>query len=220
MQIVLGSRSPRRRQLLESVVSADHLLVCPPQDSDEQGFEGLSDYQAVRQRLLAVVQRKMTQVIHQLYPDRRLPKGSCVITADTIVVVNDRSAGTLVLGQPRSENWESEVRDWMLRLYSANTHEVWTGIQVACGNRSHEEIVTTKVTFCELSPSLVDRYIATQESVGKAGGYAVQGKAATFVETIDGSLSNIIGLPVMEVVRAMESLGVQIPEFDSEAGDN
>ncbi|MCH2209770.1 MAG: Maf family protein [Fuerstiella sp.] len=221
VQFVLGSRSPRRRQLFESVVSADHLVVCPPQDSNEQGFDDLSDPQAIQQRLLAVVRRKMTQVIQQLNPNYELPvQGNCVITADTIVVVNDPGFGTLVLGQPCPENWQSEVRDWMLRLYSKSTHEVWTGFRVTFGNRSHEEIVRTTVSFCELTPSVVDHYIATQESIGKAGGYAVQGQAAIFVEAIDGSLSNIIGLPMMEVVRAIESLGVPVPNFCWKSGDS
>jgi len=134
----------------------------------------------------------------------------CCVTADTVVVVPDHQHGLVVLGQPREPSWQDEVRDWMLRLYSATTHEVWTGFQVVYGNQTHEEIVVSKVRFCELTPAMVEHYIATGESIGKAGGYAVQGAAAAFVEAIDGSLANIIGLPVIDVLQAMESMALDI----------
>lgn len=211
MQFVLGSRSPRRRELLESVVGADDLLVCPPLNSEEEGFEGLSDHSAIRQRLSGIVRAKMDQVLHQLPPTSPVSSEQrCQITADTIVVADDLHGRQLVLGQPHPDNWRSEVRDWMLRLYSARTHEVWTGIRVTCGDRAVDQIVTSKVRFCRLTSALVDHYIATEESVDKAGGYAVQGTAAAFVEAMDGSLTNIIGLPLMELIQSMESIGIQV----------
>ncbi|MEO2035392.1 MAG: Maf family protein [Planctomycetaceae bacterium] len=219
MQIVLGSRSPRRRELLESVVGVGRLTVHPPLQSDEQGFENLTDRTAIRQRLTSIVDTKMAQVMSELAPVRpSVSAECCLVTADTIVVVDDQCAGTRVLGQPGSDHWRSEVRDWMLRFYSAGTHEVWTGFRLTCGERAHEQIVTTQVRFCKLNESLVDRYLATEESVGKAGGYAIQGAAAAFVEGIKGSLTNVIGLPLMEVVRAMESIGVQIPDVERQTG--
>ncbi len=221
MQYVLGSRSARRRQLLESVIGLNQLFVCPPLNSEEEGFEGLSSRPAIRRRLSSIVRAKMDQVVNQHVPELSLlPEETCFITADTIVVADDPCAGPLVLGQPQPDNWRSVVRDWMLRIYSAGTHEVWTGIRVARGGRSQDRIVTSKVRFCKLTAALVDHYISTEESIGKAGGYAIQGAAAAFVEAIDGSLTNIIGLPLMEVVQAMESIG--IPVFDGQvrnAGD-
>lgn len=211
MQFVLGSRSPRRRELLQPIVGVDCLTIHPPLCSDEQGFEGLAAAASIRNRLTSIVQSKTAQVIRQLFPEQSaVPEDCCLITADTIVVVEDPDSGNVVLGQPAADHWQAEVREWMLRLYSARTHEIWTGFQLSSGGRSHDQIVTTQVSFCKLTEDLVDRYLATEESVGKAGGYAIQGAAAAFVEGIEGSLSNVIGLPVMEVVGAMESMGIEL----------
>jgi len=211
MQFVLGSRSPRRRELLEPFVGAKRLLVRPPANSNEEGFDGLHEEASIRERLNCIVRVKMEDVTTQVQSE--FPASSnpvCCVTADTVVVATDSQHGLVVLGQPRQPSWQVDVRDWMLQLYSATTHEVWTGFQVVYGEQTHEEIVVSKVRFCELTPEMVERYVATGESIGKAGGYAVQGAAAAFVEGIDGSLTNIIGLPVSEVLRAMESMALDI----------
>jgi septum formation protein len=211
MQFVLGSRSPRRRELLDSFVGAERLLVWPPTNSAEEGFDGLHDDASIRERLNRVVRAKMGNVVTQVQSEfAASAKTVCSIAADTVVVAEDPQFGLVVLGQPSEPSWQDDVRDWMLRLYSDTTHEVWTGFQVVCGDQTHEEIVVSKVRFCELTPAIVERYVATGESVGKAGGYAVQGAAAAFVEAIDGSLTNIIGLPVIEVMQAMESMAVDV----------
>ncbi len=212
MLFILGSRSPRRRELLQSVVGADRLQVQAPANSEEEGFDGLSDRESIRERLLRIVQTKTDNVVACLADEAPMAPSSpaCLITADTIVVAEDRQQGTVVLGQPRAEDWQSEVKDWMLRLYSGTSHEVWTGFQIVCGQQSCQQIVTSTVHFCPLTEALVDGYLATEESIGKAGGYAIQGAAAAFVNRIEGSLSNIIGLPVMEVVQALDALGIPL----------
>lgn len=215
MQFVLGSRSPRRRELLESFIGAERLLVRPPADSDEEGFDHLHDNASIRERLKHIVRVKMEDVGTQIQSEFAASANTvCCVTADTVVVAADSQHGLVVLGQPRQPSWQVDVRDWMLHLYSATTHEVWTAFQVKYGEQIYEEIVVSKVRFCELTPAMVERYIATGESIGKAGGYAVQGAAAAFVEGIDGSLTNIIGLPVTEVLRAMEfmALNIGMPE--------
>lgn len=211
MTLVLGSRSPRRSELMEPIVGVDRLLVRPPTDSEEEGFDGLHDEQAIRDRLHQIVRTKMGNVQKQVGNDSSVEHPACCLTADTIVVAQDPQAGTVVLGQPNPDHWQAEVRDWMLRLYSGTTHQVWTGFRIECDDAFREEIVSTEVRFCALSPELVDWYVSTGESVGKAGGYAVQGAAATFVEAIEGSLTNIIGLPVLEVTQALQSLGYNVP---------
>ncbi len=211
MRFVLGSRSPRRRELLQSVVGAERLIVRPPTNSDEEGLQGLHDEASIRERLNRIVQAKMQNVAASVQSEFEAGANSvCVITADTIVVAQDPRLGPVVLGQPAAPAWQDDVRDWMLRLYSATTHEVWTGFQLRFGDQSHDQIVISKVGFCQLTSVMVERYIVTGESIGKAGGYAVQGAAAAFVESIEGSLTNIIGLPVIEVTRAMESMGIDV----------
>jgi septum formation protein len=210
MPVVLGSRSPRRRELLEPVVGKDQLLVCPPGDSEELGFHDLHNSEAIHLRLRQIVQTKMDDVTRQVRND--CPADTvCCVTADTIVVARDPQSGIVVLGQPDEDSWQEQVRDWMLRLYSGTTHEVWTGWQVANHEHSLDGIVCTKVQFCEITPRMVDWYVTTGESIGKAGGYAIQGAAAAFVDAIDGSLTNIIGLPVLEVTRALQSFYGDIP---------
>jgi septum formation protein len=158
------------------------------------------------------LQTKLDDVQHQVRADESLaPQNNWCIVADTIVVAQNPQAGTVVLGQPDASDWRAQVRDWMLRLYSGRTHEVWTGFQVSCDGETVESVVRTVVRFCEVTPPMADWYVSTGESVGKAGGYAVQGAAAAFVTAIEGSLTNIIGLPVLEVTQALQSLGCRVP---------
>jgi len=218
MPIILGSRSPRRRELLGSIVGAESLHVRPPLDSDEQGFAGLHDAESIQERLRQIVQTKLDDVQQQVQADASLAtQNTWCVVADTIVVAQDPQAGTVVLGQPDASDWQGQVRDWMLRLYSGGTHEVWTGFQLAGGGKSVMSVVRTVVRFCQITPDMADWYLSTGESVGKAGGYAVQGAAAAFVTAIDGSLTNIIGLPVLEVTHALQSLGCRVP---ATAGSN
>jgi len=213
MLFILGSRSPRRRELLESILGPDRLLIRPPGDSQETGFDSLNDAGQIEQRLCAIVDAKMQGVVGQVSKDAALAaQQCCIITADTIVVATDPAIGTVVLGQPDPEHWQVEVSDWMLRLYSETTHEVWTGFQIVCGDRQASSVVRTQVGFHQLTSDLVSRYLATGESPGKAGGYAIQGAAAAFVNRIDGSLTNVIGLPLMEVLQAMTTMGLRLPD--------
>lgn len=209
MSFVLGSGSPRRRELLEPLVGPGRLSVRAP-TGDEEGFEGLQEPDAIRHRLHRIVRTKMENVLQQLADE--IPSAAepiCCVAADTIVVAGEATSSRVVLGKPNPERWEQDVRDWMLQLYSGTTHEVWTGFQIVHNGDVHEQIVTTRVGFCSLTPELVDWYLSTGESVGKAGGYAIQGAAAAFVTSVEGSLTNIIGLPVLEVVQALDRLGIR-----------
>ena len=80
-----------------------------------------------------------------------------------------------------------------------------------------EFIVKSCVTFCDVSDALIEWYLSTNESVGKAGGYAIQANAAAFVSQFTGSLTNIIGLPLLEVIDAMQALGWQLPVHETKA---
>ncbi len=216
MRIVLGSRSPRRCDLLRPLLPSGRFLVRPPESADEQGFEGLHDREQIQQRLMSVVRAKMTAVQRQVRAEFGAADTVCCITADTIVVARDADARTVVLGQPDPQNWPDNVRCW-LQWYSGTTHEVWTGFQVRCEDRFVEDVVRTVVRFRRLSPELIETYLRTDESRGKAGGYGIQGTAAMFVDGIDGSLTSVIGLPVAEVMQALRTLGVPILPSDGES---
>jgi septum formation protein len=128
---------------------------------------------------------------------------STLLVADTIVV----SPGGLVLGKPTSNE---EARAMLERL-AGTTHEVTTCFVLSTGvpnaPPAHVQSVATRVTFRALIGDEARSYAASGEGRDKAGGYAVQGKAAAFVERIEGSYTNVVGLPLCEVVMAMRKLG-------------
>jgi septum formation protein len=126
-----------------------------------------------------------------------------VLVADTVVIAPDGS----ILGKPVDAH---DARSMLVRL-AGNTHEVRTrfllGEPDKGGHVSHAETVTTRVTFRAVTHDEAQAYAAMGEGRDKAGGYAVQGRAATFVERIEGSYTNVVGLPLCQVVVAMRVLG-------------
>lgn len=209
MQIILGSQSPRRRELLSDIIGESRLKVIPPSSDDEPGFTGLSELEEIEERLRLVVQCKARDVVGQI---QNFPESEdfCVICADTIVVATDTVGDWAVLGKPPVDNWRSVVRDWFRTHYNGRPHEVWSGVRIETPAGVEEFVVKTQVRMCDLTEDLIDWYISTEESIGKAGGYGIQGRAAVLINGLDGSLSNVIGLPVVEVVNSLQRLGVTL----------
>lgn len=131
---------------------------------------------------------------------RGLDSGSVVIGADTIVVVDD-----IVLGKPMDELDAAR----MLALLSGREHHVLTAFSILRPREEllHAEIVRTAVRVSELAASDIEGYIKTGEPMDKAGAYGIQGIGAFMVEGIAGSYTNVVGLPVPEVLRALTKLG-------------
>ncbi len=207
-RIVLGSRSPRRLELLSLIVPRERIDVRPPRASDEAGFAGLTTRPEIELRLAEIARAKNADVRQQLDPP-----GCAVLTADTVIVGRADDGTLAVLGQPPAdESWRPTVRDWFRRYYFGRTHTALTAVCVATpAGRRTERIATSSVTFCAPDEELLEWYLSTEEPRGKAGGYALQGAGSAFVERVEGSLSNVVGLPVREV---REMLGVEI-EFSS-----
>lgn len=191
--LLLGSRSPRRLEILRTVgLPVEPFLV----DVDEQLLAGeRPDAMATR-----LARQKGAAVLYALNRQELPVDGRWVLCADTIVHI-----GGELMGKPRDED---DARR-MLRLLSGRTHHVTTGFVVhgadAFDAPAYAE--TTAVTFRALSEDEVRRYVATGEGVDKAGGYAVQGLASAFVERIEGSYHNVVGLPVHRVVEVLLRLG-------------
>lgn len=206
--IVLGSRSPRRRELLGSMTGIDHLYILPPSNAAEPGFDSLTTDAQIRERLLDIVTLKHQDVCRQLpqQPWYSVKRPPIVVVADTTVVTGPADGQRQVLGQPNSEHWQSEVREWLQSRLSGTTHEVWTAVLVSLGNQVRQAVVRSRVTFASISDADLDWYLSTNESPGKAGGYAIQGFAAAFVTHLDGSLTNVIGLPLLETMALIQSL--------------
>ena len=208
--IVLASRSPRRKDLLESIVGADLLRVVPPLSELESGFDDVTDFAGIESRLTEIVRRKHADVRHQLTCESmNAAAHSFIVAADTIVLVAHADGRRIVLGQPSETDWQPEVREWFRCWLSGRRHEVWTGVSVSRGTNVQEFIVRSMVRFVTVSDDMLDWYLSTGESLGKAGGYAIQGHAAVFVDELRGSLTNVIGLPVLEVQESLREIGWQ-----------
>lgn len=179
-RLVLASGSPRRKMLLESA-GLDFDVV--PADIDETPLDGESPTEYV----LRVAAEKAEEVGG---PDR------VVLAADTTVEAEGR-----ILAKPVDD---VDARR-MLRLLSGNVHRVHTGIAVAVGGSIQQRLVTTAVHFVDLTPEVIDWYVATGEPHDKAGAYAIQGRAAAFVESVHGSVTNVVGLPLAETLDLLRS---------------
>jgi septum formation protein len=183
-RLVLASASPRRAALLESV----HLgFEVRPPDIDESPLDGEDPVAYVRR----LSQEKAAAVVG---PDDR--SGVIVLAADTTVAL-----GRVILGKPDDDD---AARD-MLRRLSGRTHQVLTGVTLHSDDDVSTIAVSTDVRFAPLDDAVVEWYVALGEGADKAGGYALQGAGAALVERIDGSVSNVIGLPLAETIGLLHS---------------
>lgn len=209
LRVILGSRSPRRQELMRSVIPSELLTVLPPANPEEPGFEGLTTDADIAERLLEIVRLKHRLVEQQSLtanlksPDQSPP---VIVAADTTVIAGEKDGARVVLGQPGEQDWRSDVAHWLASFLSGRTHQVWTAIRVSQGPTIRELIVRSAVTFISLSDEQIQWYLSVGESPGKAGGYAIQGFASVFVQSVQGSLTNIIGLPLSEVVQLMDKV--------------
>jgi septum formation protein len=188
--VVLASASPRRRELLERMGLRLHI---EPADVDEAPLLG----EAPRAYVQRVAGEKQRAVAERL-DGRGALAGLPVLAADTSVVL-----GALILGKPADP---AEAED-MLRRLSGRRHEVLTAYRAGRGERVAERVVATAVTFRLLDPAEIAAYVASGEWQGKAGGYAIQGIASAFCTDLRGSLTNVIGLPLAEVLADLRALG-------------
>lgn len=185
--LILASSSPRRQELL-SLLGISLRIV--PSEIDEILLKGELPEEYVHR--LAITK---AQQVAEKFPD------SWVLAADTIVVINGE-----VLEKPKDVR-EAEA---MLKKLSAQEHRVITGyciLQIQAGKK-RERVVSSLVKFKRLSDKEICWYINTGEPFDKAGGYAVQGKAAFMIKEIKGSYTNVVGLPLCEVIEDMQELGV------------
>lgn len=188
VRLILASQSPRRAELL---AAAGFEFDVQAAEIDERRLPG----EDPRTFVTRVAADKAAAVA-------RLSPGRVVVGADTAVVIDDH-----VLGKPADDREAAE----MLRLLSGRTHDVLTGIAVRQGDRELAEAARTRVRFLPLSAKEIAWYVATGEPRDKAGAYAIQGLASRFVDWIEGSYSNVMGLPVASLYRLLQALGVGGP---------
>ena len=186
-QIILASESPRRRRLLKQ---AGLEFTVIPSSFDEDTVPVCSPETYVR-----ILAQAKADDVSKRFPD------SWVIAADTVVLIDG-----LILAKPSSPR---EARCMLLRL-SGRTHRVYTGFTICQRNgaRSHSQVVKTDVLFKDLTEDEIEWYVHTGESFDKAGGYAIQGLGTFLVSSITGSYTNVVGLPVSEVIGFLIKEGV------------
>ena len=195
MKLVLASASPRRLQLLERVGLTPDLLN--PADVDE-----LPHKRETPRALSIRLAREKAEHARMMPLVREMGPNAFILAADTVV-----GLGRRIL--PKAET-EDEARD-CLSLLSGRSHWVYSTVcLIAPGNRISTRCVETKLRFKRLSREDVDSYIASGEWRGKAGGYAIQGRAEAFVRMLTGSHSAVIGLPLYETVHLLEGAGYPV----------
>ncbi len=199
--LVLGSGSPRRREILESL-GVPFVVVVADADESVRVGESAAAY------LERVAVAKLDGVCAKLADASATEGGAVVLVADTSVIVDGA-----ILGKPR----DGADGLAMLERLAARTHEVHTrfvlgmsGQRAAARAPLHAETVVTQVTFRPLAPGEARAYVASGEGRDKAGGYAVQGLGASFTQRIDGSYTNVVGLPACELAVALRSLGLRL----------
>jgi septum formation protein len=181
--LVLASASPRRADLLEA---AGIDFTVAPVDVDESIVTGEPPEAYVRRVALAKVRDGI-----------RRNSGKLILAADTAVVIDAH-----ILGKPDSPD---DARS-MLKLLAGRVHEVLTGVALADGQREVIEVERTRVRFLMLSDAEIEWYVASGEPDGKAGAYAIQGRASRFIDWIEGSYTNVVGLPVATVHRLLAAI--------------
>ncbi|MGA0332923.1 MAG: Maf family protein [Kiritimatiellia bacterium] len=181
MKLILASASPRRAELLQS--AGIEFEVCPA-EVDEGSGPGESP-----EDLVCRLSREKAEAVGARFPD------AVVLAADTVVVFDEK-----IYGKPSSAGEAAA----MLADLSGDMHEVMTGFTLLRpGRPPFTDRVTTLVSFRELSEAEIRNYVASGEPMDKAGAYGIQGGAAGFVSRIEGSYSNVVGLPLAEVIQQL-----------------
>jgi septum formation protein len=183
--LILASASPRRKRLLAQVGLPFRSMSS---HVPEHGFSGAPAAASI------VLAEKKARQVHPGTPS------AWTLGADTIVTIDDKT-----LGKPK----DAKEASHMLSLLSGREHRVITGFCVLnpSGIVAHSEAVITRVRIKELTAQEIESYISTHEPYGKAGSYAIQGIGSFMVESISGSYSNVVGLPLCALIKALVTVG-------------
>ncbi|WP_431096314.1 Maf family protein [Polaromonas aquatica] len=196
--IYLASQSPRRRQLLEQL-GVRHELLLADAEEDAESLEALFKNEAPAAYVQRVTGLKLDAAVARM-KRRKLPPAP-ILCSDTTVAM-----GRVIYGKP--DDAKDAAR--MLGELSGGTHRVLTAVAVQAGRRRFEALSTSRVSFDELTPAEIRRYVASGEPMGKAGAYAVQGRVAMHISRIDGSYSGIMGLPLRETALLLKAAGIRL----------
>ncbi len=185
MRLILASASPRRVELLAQIGIVPDAII--PADIDETPLKA-----ELPRAYVARISGAKAEAISD---------NGLILAADTVVAVGRR-----ILGKPEN----ATEAEGFLRLLSGRRHRVITGIALRLGDKSRAKQVQTAVRFKHLSEAEIAAYLASREWQGKAGGYAIQGMASAFIPWINGSYSNVVGLPLAETTNLLAGAGYSL----------
>lgn len=196
--IYLASQSPRRAQLLDQLGVRHELLLAQP-DEDSEALEVVHAGESPTAYVQRVTDLKLDAAVAR-WEQRRLPPAP-ILCADTTVAL-----GRTILGKPE----DAADAKRMLAMLSGHTHRVMTAIALQYGAERRALLNVSHVRFAPIDTEQIVAYIETGEPLGKAGAYAIQGRAAAFIEHISGSHSGIMGLPMFETARLLRQAGFRL----------
>lgn len=209
--IYLASQSPRRQELLTQIGVKFQLLLADPSEDAESLEIQLPNEAALvyvkrvtLAKLEAAKQRLLTKQLKQTLPS------APILCADTTVALMLEDGKEIILGKPADHQDAKRI----LQLLSGKTHQVHTAVAVLSKPHMNDDqpkllVSSSQVTFKSLSDAEIDAYISTNEPMGKAGAYGIQGIGGCLISTISGSYSGIMGLPLYETSQLMHETGVQ-----------
>lgn len=184
-KLVLASASPRRSEILKN---GGFLFSVRVSNADETLPKDIDTPKCAVEYLSKIKAKAVKADFDEV-----------ILSADTVVAVDNK-----ILGKPKDRDDAFNT----LRLLSGKTHSVYTGVTIKQGEKTSVFSVKTDVTFFDLSDEEISHYIKTGEPLDKAGSYGIQGKAALFVEKIDGDYLNVVGLPLSRTARELKSFGI------------
>jgi septum formation protein len=192
--VYLASQSPRRQALLDQIGVAYKVLL--PTDAEAaEALEAVLPQESALRYVKRVTRLKVLAAIEQI--QQQSLEAAPVLCADTTVVV-DRH----ILGKPENESEATQ----MLSLLSGKTHQVLTAVAIGHNQDIHLALSRSRVKFASMTAADIQDYVASQEPMGKAGAYAIQGRASAFISHVSGSYSGIMGLPLYETTQLLKQV--------------
>jgi len=194
--VYLASQSPRRQALLDQIGVAYRVLL--PKDVEAaEALEAVLPQESALRYVKRVTRLKVLAALERI--QQQSLEAAPVLCADTTVVV-DRH----ILGKPANESEATQ----MLSLLSGKTHQVLTAVAIGHNQDIYLALSRSRVKFAPMTAADIQAYVASQEPMGKAGAYAIQGRASAFISHVSGSYSGIMGLPLYETTQLLKQIGV------------
>ena len=193
--VYLASQSPRRQALLDQIGVAYQVLL-PSDPAAAEALEAVLPQESALRYVKRVTRLKVQAAMRQIH-QQSLPFAP-VLCADTTVVV-DRQ----ILGKPANARQATD----MLRLLSGKAHEVLTAVAIGHNQDIQLALSRSRVKFAPMTAADIQDYVASEEPMGKAGAYAIQGRASAFISHVSGSYSGIMGLPLYETTLLLKKIG-------------